>query len=497
MRRFRLTSISCRSLVLALVFLALPPLAAQVPTSPPPFVETIEVREVEVLVDISALPTFESIGRKAQEDFIVVEEGVAHPLTDLGTADPSQWIFVLYFDSVLAGPEARQRAAIELAGQSERLTAGGLAEIVIADPVPHTLLATASADALRQRLDELALAAGKEVARAESSLAAATAARLAQLDRLTVEVAARGGGGARALLLPVGAWPLDPEGLARLTKAQPHASLEASEFQPVRETSRALAAYGWVTVPLALRPLRDVAEPSAAERRAQVSMGGSGDRRTTVPIVSISSQGEPTDPATAAQVDTLTDFSLMPFAELARASSGALIGESGRLQNTLSDLLRRRQFTYRSPFPQPGRLLALEVRWRGGDGRTLAAPRWLRSSTPAEVSAARLRRLLAGDTAAQTAPASPASNAGGIRWNTEAGRICFPGDGDKRWIRLSTATEKDGQIQVATGQPLQIERSADGLCADAPAAAPGGPRTARLVEDLENETWTGAVIAAN
>ncbi len=73
---------------------------------------------------------------------------------------------MLYFDSVLAGPEARQRAAIELAGQSERLTAGGLAEIVIADPLPHTLLSTASADALRRQLDELALAAGKEVGRA-------------------------------------------------------------------------------------------------------------------------------------------------------------------------------------------------------------------------------------------------------------------------------------------------------------------------------------------
>lgn len=495
MRRPRLTSIPCRSLALALVCIALPPLAAQVPTSPPPFVETIEVREVEVLVDISALPTFESIGRKAREDFIVVEEGVAHPLTELGAADAAQWIFVLYFDSILAGPEARQRAAIELAGLSERLTAGGLAEIVIADPLPHTLLSTASADALRRQLDELAVAAGREVERTEPSLATATAARLAQLDRLTVEIAARGGGGARSLLLPVGAWPLDPEGLARLTKAKSDGSLEAAEFQPIQETSRALAAYGWVTVPLALRKLREVEEPSAAERRTQVSMGGAGDRRTTVPIVSVSGQGEPTDPATAAQVETLTDFSLMPFAELARASSGALIGESGRLQGTLGDLLRRRQFSYRSPFPQPGRLLALEVRWKGGDGRTLAAPRWLRSSTPPEVSAARLRRLLAGDAAAQTAPAAPASNAGGIQWNTESGRVCFPGDGDKRWIRISTASEKDGQIQLATGQPLQIERTAAGLCVDAPAVGAG--RTVHLAEDLENETWTGAASAAN
>lgn len=494
MRRSRPCSIVLRSLPFLLTCLAFP-LAAQSPAprnpaAQPPFVETIEVREVEVLVDISALPTFESIGRKAREDFIVIEEGVAHPLTELGTSEASPWIFVLYFDSILAGPEARQRAAIELAGLSERLTAGGLTEIVIADPLPHTLLSTASADALRRQLDELALAAGKEVERTEPSLARATAARLAQLDRLTVEIAARGGGGARGLLLPVGAWPLDPEGLARLTKSKPEVSAEVPEFRPLRETARVLAGYGWVTVPLALRAPRELAEPSAAERRTQVSMGGGGDQRTTVPIVSISGKEEPSDPATAARVDTLTDFSLMPFAELARASSGALVGETGRLKGVLGDLLDRRQFTYRSPFPRLGRLLALEVRWKGGDGRTLAAPRWLRSSTPPEVAAARLRRLLAGDAAPQTAPASPASNAGDIRWNAEAGRVCFPGDGDKRWIRLSTATEKDGQIQVATGQPVQLERTADGLCT---AAALVGPRTASLVEDLENETWTGAV----
>ena len=524
MRRSRPTPLALLFLPLLLAPLA-HPLAAQSSAAPsptgqnpstPPFVETIEVREVELRVDLSALPTFESIGKKGREDFLVIEEGVDHPLTELGAAT-GDWIFMLYFDSVLAGPEARQRAAIELAGQAERLTAGGLAEVVVADPKPHTLLATGSAEALRQKLDELALAAGREIPPADGSLAAASApplahharkwiqinqprkvlaglvgrrrddrraARLAQLDRLSIEIASRGGGGARALLLPVGSWPLDPEGLARLTKTEAPAAADRPEFEPLRETARVLAGYGWVTLPLALRAPRDVAEPSAAERRTQVSMGGGGDQRTTVPIVSISGKGEPTDPATTARVDTLTDFSLIPYAELARASSGALVGEPGRLKGVLGNLLDRRQVTYRSPFPQPGRLLPLEVRWKGGDGRTLTAPRWLRSSTPPEVTAARLRRMLAGDTAPQ------AAKTGEIQWHAESGRICFPGDGDKRWVRLSTATEKDGQIQIVTGQPVQIERSAAGLCADAPAAGAG--RTVRLAEDLENETWTGA-----
>ncbi len=498
MRPSPTSSILRRSLPLLLAAVTLP-LAAQSPTTQqpagqPPFAETIEVREVEVRVDLSSLPTFESIGKKGAEDFLVIEDGVDHPVSELGAAT-DDWIFVLYFDSVLAGPEARQRAAIELAGQAERLTAGGLAEIVVADPLPRTLLTTGSADALRRQLDQLALMAAREPAPAETSLGVATAARLAQLDRLTVEIAARGGGGARGLLLPVGSWPLDPEALSRLTKtAEPAAGAvsERPEFQPLRETARALAGYGWVTVPLALRAPREASEPSAAERRTQVSMGGGGDQRTTVPIVSISGKGEPTDPATAARVDTLTDFSLIPYAELARASSGALVGEPGRLKSILGDLLDRRQITYRSPFPQPGRLLPLEVRWKGGDGRTLPAPRWLRSATPPEVAAARLRRMLAGDAAALT---PQTSKSGEIQWSADPGRVCFPGEGDKRWVRLSTATEKDGQVQVVTGQPVQLERTAAGLCADAPAATAG--RTVRLAEDLENETWSGATSAAN
>ncbi|MEO7794702.1 MAG: hypothetical protein ABIV06_07985, partial [Thermoanaerobaculia bacterium] len=402
-------------------------------------------------------------------------------------------------DSVLAGGEQRQRAAIALAGQAARLTAGGLTEIVVADPLPRSVLTTADPERLRQELDSMAIAAGREApAKAHSATSpaaekAATAARLAQLDRLTVEMASRGGGGARALILPVGSWPLAPESLARLTSTPSTARAEASGFGPLQETSRALAGYGWVTVPLALRARRDETEPSAAERRTQVTMGGGGDQRTTVPIVSISGKEEAGDPTTTAQVATLTDFSLMPYAILARPTSGALVGDRDRLQSTLADLLHRRQFTYRSPFPQPGRLMALEVRWKGGDGRELGAQRWLRSSAPPEVAAARLRRLLAGD----SAPQVPATAA--IQWSTDSRRVCFPGEGEKRWVRLSGASEKNGAIQIVSGEPFQIERGADGLCAPAPSAVSGvvGARTASLAEDLENETWTGAVSSNN
>ncbi len=485
MRRFRPTPTLLASLFCCAALLA-PPLAAQKHPAAPPFTETIEVREVEVRVDLSSLPLFESIGRKGREDFLVVEDGVAFPLTELGPAAESQWIFVLYFDSTLAGPETRQSAAIALARQAGRLTAGGLAEIVVADPQPHTVLTTGSAEMLGHALDELAAAAGKEPARPEPPVPVATAARIAQLDRLAVEIAARGGGGSRALLLPADGWQIDPETLEQLTRSKTDSLAERPQFRPLSETARVLAGYGWVTLPIALRAAREQIPLSAAEKRLQVSTGGSGDRRQSVPVVSIPARDAHPDETTETQLDVVTDFALMPLAELARATSGALVGQAERLESALGQLVRRRQFTYRSPFPTPGRLLALEVRWKGGDGRLLQAPRWLRSSTPPEVAAARLRRLLAGD-------AAPPGT--GIRLGLATNGVCFSGDGDKHWVRLSTATVKEGEVQITTGKPLQLERGPNGFCADVPAppdAAVGG-RTALLAEDLDSESWTGVV----
>ncbi|MEO8277519.1 MAG: hypothetical protein ABI639_14995 [Thermoanaerobaculia bacterium] len=526
MRRFRLPGLPSLSPIVSVLSLVAPllhlaaftPLRAQPPATPPPFVETIDVREVEVRVDLAALPKLESIGKRGREDFLVVEDGVDYPLTELGPAERSQWIFLLYFDSTLADAAARQSAAIALAREASLLTAGGLAEIVVADPQPHVVLSTASTEALRQRLNEIALGAGNE-AKGTSGKNGSTgapgstsvAARLAQLDRLTVEIAARGGGGSRALLLPVGSWPVDAETLARLSLAR-HAKPEAaatpsaassaaaasdpptgaSEFRPLLETSRVLAGYGWVTLPIALRPAREDIPGSAAERRMQSSTGGGGDRRESVPILSLPLRDEHPDSTTETQLDVVTDFTLMPFAELSRATSGALIGQTDRLQSALGDLVTRRQFTYRSPSPAPGRLLPLEVRWKGGDGRLLSAPRWLRASTPPEVSAARLRRLLAGDRVPEGSKIQLSAGS-----STSGQRICFPGAGEKLWVRLSSASEAEGQVTVTTSKPVELTHSADGFCTDTPAHTVRASRWVTLAENLDDESWTGAVTQGN
>ena len=97
-------------LLLASAVLSGGTLAAQGTDTPPPFAETIEVREVEVLFDTTPLPRFESIGKKGAGDFAAFENGETYGLLSLESTSPADWVHVLYFDPTLAGPEARAEA---------------------------------------------------------------------------------------------------------------------------------------------------------------------------------------------------------------------------------------------------------------------------------------------------------------------------------------------------------------------------------------------------
>lgn len=476
------------------------PLAAQ-ELEPPPFAETIDVREVEVLFDDSVLPRFGSIGRKGLEDYSAFEAGAGFPLVEIGSTTAADWVHLLYFDSALAGPASRAAAAQALAKRAPVLVAGGRVEVVVADPRPRLLTATGDAVTLALQLSEIAAAALAE-AESRAFSKASIAERSFQLDRLSVEIAGRSGGGPRALWLAVEGWPLSPEEHERFARARAAAEAEtahranaasaASEplLRALAETARVLAGYGWVTFPLALRP--EVEEPStrAAERRVRVESGGAGDERTSFPVFTVSGSPGRADASTDAQLSTLTDLSLAPLALLSRASSGTLVGQEARLRSALDDVVRRRRATYRGPLPPPGALAPVEIRWTGGDGRALPSPGFLRSSTPAEVSSARLRTLLAGD-AAPTAAITlrEGESAGGAR------SVCF-GPGDEKRVRISYATTSpEGAIAVSASEPLTLKAENGELCApfSAPADA-AGARVAWLAEDLDSEAWTGGIV---
>ena len=68
---------------LALVAALLAAVASPQEATPPPFSETIEVREVEIFFDLSPLPRFESMGKKAIDDFAAFEGGKVHDLVEM------------------------------------------------------------------------------------------------------------------------------------------------------------------------------------------------------------------------------------------------------------------------------------------------------------------------------------------------------------------------------------------------------------------------------
>ena len=485
-------------LAFALTGLLLPAMVLCQSAEPaPPFSETIEVREVELLFDISPLPRFESIGKKGIEDFAAFEAGAKYDLLELEESSASDWVHVLYFDTALAGPAARAAAAMALAGRATTLTAGGRVEIVVADPRPRLLTATAHPEMLERALSELAAHARNEAEDAGATPAAVSIEiRARQLDRLVVELAGRGGGGPRALWLAVDGWPLSPEQLERWGRDKRDGVALEPAIRGLAGAGRALAGYGWVTYPIAIRAEREEPSPRESERRMQVSSGGAGDERTTVPVFTVSGAKNPPGASTEAQLATLTDFSLAPIADLARTTSGALIGHETRLRSAMSELVRRRRATYRGPRPAPGSLLPIEIRWRGGDGRVLPATRFLRASTPPEVSVARLRALLAGGAAPVAAGIT--LNEPRVATLVAARDLCFSGEADELPTRVSIAREKkDGSVELHVGEVRTLVKEGGRLCTglSLPFSA-DETSIAWIAENLDTEIWTGAVEKA-
>ena len=86
---------------------------------------------------------------------------------------------------------------------------------------------------------------------------------------------------------------------------------------------------------------------------------------------------------------------MAPLEHLARATGGSVVRSDRALAGALEGLSRRVWLTYQVAGPPDGDLHAIEARYKSSRG--LIYPAWARSSTPESVSAARARRLLAGE----------------------------------------------------------------------------------------------------
>lgn len=450
------------------------------------FEDQVVVREVEIRFDLSGLPTLESIGRKGDGDFVLVEDGAERrSVRFVAEPDRDGWEILVWFDDGLADGTSRALAARRLAERAERLVAAGPVELVEASTGIVSAATVGSAPALVDRLLQIAARAERAPAGAPPDLASAAA----RLDRLAVSIAERKGGGERLLLLPLSSWSVDGKALDELGRARTSADATA-RARPLVEAARSLAGYGWVTIGVALSPAAPVAAPTASPADAIVTTGGAGGQETFVPMKLPGSAAEAKD-GSQARLDSAVDLGRIPAGDLVRPGSGAIAAHSSQLDELLGRLFARASLVATAPEASPGRMLSRQVLWVGGDKRPLPTLALARSSTPPEISAARLRRALTGSQPGGLDPRILIDRSGG------APRVCLAEGVEAGWVRLSSAREVDGEPRLTIGEAIELRRPAEegggagtgtAVCAAWPAAAAAD--RVRLVEDLDRESWT-------
>lgn len=458
----------------------------------PPFAEAIEVRELEVHFDDSVLPPLESLGRRADGDFLVLVDGrPLEPSTSSEIAERSERLgdALLWFDPDLASPAALAAAARALLDPPSALVAAERLRLVLADPAERreALDLTGSTLGMAERL----AAAARRWDQAEPGRPSLER-RLRALDRLAAATAVRDRGGPRALVVAADAWGVDGDWLDDLAIAESGGAPTRPATERLEQVARASAAAGWTTLALA-PPLVETTTWARSARHETVTVGGNLSHR--FPMATFPWRRATPSASESTRFDVATDLGLRPWAHLVRAGSGTVVGDALGLTRALERVAERRRLLLRLPERPPGPLSPIEVRWSGGDGRTLPASRWLAHGSPPELTAARLRALAAGDLGLDATAHASVREGGGSRV------ACWPPSGSssspRRWLRASTIG-RAGPPGAAPGASVSLgpvaESAAAEPCAPLPPAPPGPGATIVLLEDLETGSWTGELL---
>lgn len=504
----------------------------------------------------------------AVEAVTVREGGEERPIFAVSRDSAEPWRITLYLDLALTAETSPGWVGRILEERAAELTALGWVEVVAAGDEPRllqpatrdpTVLAAAlgrvfllerGADRLveerRRALELLATAApGEETRRAVSAAAVDEAERVRRRhDALLAWIADRPAGGARALLLVNDGYDLDPaafyrraverQDAAESAEAPPEPAPESAPGPapesvpesapgpvpelptgaplagPTRELGRALAAYGWVV--LAIVP--DSGEPTDVSRfgAAVGTDPASGEKQ---PMASIrlprrrsaaeKAEDEIEAAAEAAERALRPTRPTGPLALLAEATGGEVLTAVSALPDALERLGKRWRIAFSSQPAADDDPRRLEVAV-AGEGRAVAAPRWIGGATPRAVSALRARRMLDGDEApgglslrarVELAAVEPALSRLEARVEREAAAgergPDSPGTGQ---LRVTVASlDPRGEVRIehrglATAGGAVDADGRFGLGLSLPA---GVERVAVVVEDLETGRWGGGL----
>lgn len=490
--------------------------------------EEIEVREVELVVE---LPRLSTLGRVTfgPEDVMVLEDGRTWPVTRIGPVaegrirsylgrdeaiDLPDWTITVYADEVLAKPDTAFYAALALAKRAARLTQLGPVEVVIAAPEPQVLLAAnREPRRVEQALTDLVARAGRQRDRpspppagrpatgAGASSRPDAATLRAQCDRLVTRLATPQAG-PRLLFLVADGFQVSGQELTRL-EAGAAAGETPERAAILLDAARLLAAYGWIAVPL---PFREPDELGGHDRaphdidrfRDNHSAGNSVGTGSNVPSTIPPRQPRDSELRWEGIIQTKIQPDLSPLRALVKATGGELVGFEAQLDSTLDGLAGRWHLWFQAPDTHDGRLRPIQAQLRSGE--RLRARQWQRSSTPEGIAEARLRRLLDGASLDHNLPlrAELASAEGSSRLQLTVAPFPSPEPVRPAAVRLSLAIPRaDGTLEIRHELLPGIAAPDKGWGHAAALSLPPGTRElAVIVEDLARERWSGAVLEA-
>ncbi|HEY0515092.1 MAG TPA: hypothetical protein VGH73_24565 [Thermoanaerobaculia bacterium] len=471
--------------VLAAAFATSVVIASGAPAQTPEFSEQLVIREREIVLDLP-----DTVSGKALRpgDFQVLVDGQPREVTraePLSREGPAPWTVLVYVDRVLASPGTTYYSGVSLGERARDLARLGAVEVAVAASDPDTVLApTREPLAIDQTLARLAGTArierdhaGDKQPPPPSDLQVRR-----QLDKLLAFVASRR--------------PARPHVLFLVADGADLTSAPAAAY---RRTADLLAAYGWVVVSMAVRP-PDPGHPVSPRSEVDIFREGAGPSGHSIspPPVFRGRSPKKTTLAYPRVVDLFTDPKMATLHTLASTTAGAMVGYDVQLPAVLAELPRRWTISISEPdSPVDGRLHALAVRLPGRKTEA-RAPAWLRSSTPEDISRARLESLFAGHPVEGDLPLSASLRkvGDGVELRLALPSLRSPGAPPSGPVRISYAFPgQDGPTAIHHETLAAGDLEGRGWRHSARIVPPADARKiAVVVEALGPERWGGAVL---
>lgn len=351
-------------------------------TAEPPihkdFGERVTVRETELVFG----PDDDLTPNEPANAFAVFADGARREMVRAERLRDEPWRIVVYVDPRLGSAESGHLAALALSHASEDLAARGEVELAMADPEPATVLApTREPRVLENRFADLA---GELARRADGRVAPAEADEATvrrQLERLVAFLTARPQAAPHAVILLADGRDLPAAVLNALggDRVDPGKIPDEGGAREYARAAQALAAYGWVTIPMTLRA------PSGPE--AEVRSGGMahpgehGGAAFGLAEIWRRMRGKhPRRPADPRLAEYGADPRLGVLRAMARMTDGAVVGSPASLDTALADLPWRWHLWFSNPVTAEGKAAFVPVSIElVRTGRSVRSQQWVRA----------------------------------------------------------------------------------------------------------------------